>query len=245
MAGIISLPNATRERFVDISEDPKHWTREIMYVNQMTKNNDYLEKIARNDPTSFQDAIVQVASLNLTLNPAFGYAYLVPRDNKVCLDISYKGLIYIAERDKRIKLCVADVVKEDDIFTYKGRFERPDHYFNPFSPDRESQNFVGAYCTAKISDDTWLTEVMGRQEIVSIKNVSRAKKGPWQTFPGEMIKKTVIKRASKSWPMFEFESSKLEEAISISNHTDGFDLDKSNASEINKLFFNDKGEVNE
>lgn len=56
---------------------------------------------------------------------------------------------------------------------------------------------------AKLPNGDYLTDVMSKDELDSIKARSASAKkgsGPWITDEGEMQKKTVVKRASKYWP---------------------------------------------
>ena len=50
-----------------------------------------------------------------------------------------------------------------------------------------------------------------------IKATSKAAKGPWKTFPEEMMRKTVVKRASKYWPVCE----DLNKAVEVLNDSEG------------------------
>src|SRR5699024_1726795 len=130
------------------------------------------------------------------------YAYLVPRDGAIVLDISYKGLIKIATDTGSIMWARADLVYEHDEFTYHGPANMPEHKADVFRKDRGA--LVGAYCIAKTCDGDVLTEVMPVEEIEKIRGKSMAyvkkKSGPWVTWFTQMVKKAVIKRASKTWP---------------------------------------------
>ena len=68
------------------------FAKESGFAMQILKANEYLAKL---DPISIRDSIVQVALTGITLNPALKYAYLIPRAGKCTLDISYMGMIKI------------------------------------------------------------------------------------------------------------------------------------------------------
>jgi recombination protein RecT len=98
-------------------------------------------------------------------------------------------------------------------------FDRePTHKFNPFAKDRGE--IVGVYCVAKTNHGDWVTDTMTIDEVYAIRDRSESYKAgkstPWKTDPGEMIKKTIVKRASKMWP----KTDRLDEAIHHLN-TDG------------------------
>src|SRR3546814_4153463 len=90
--------------------------------------------------------MINVASTGLTLNPAHGHAYLVPRDGAIVLDISYKGLIKIATDTGSVLWARAECVYGKDTFRYHGPAAMPEHEADPFS---ERGEIVGAYCIAK------------------------------------------------------------------------------------------------
>ncbi|MBO1915661.1 hypothetical protein J4727_00305 [Providencia rettgeri] len=68
--------------------------------------------IAINNPASFKTAFLQLATTSLTLDPAQKLAYLVPRDERVILDVSYLGLIKMAIEAQMCKNLIIDLVFE-------------------------------------------------------------------------------------------------------------------------------------
>lgn len=181
--------------------------------------------LANEKHQSLCDAVINVAAIGLSLNPALKFAYLVPRDGRCCLDVSYMGLIKIATDTGSIKWAQAEVVCSADTFEYRGPTEKPMHVCDPFNSDRGE--VTGVYCVAKTVDGDYLTEVMSLAEIHKVRDMSpaytRSKKGPWVTFPNEMAKKAVIKRASKTWPKSDT-SNRLETAIAVVNEHEGIDF---------------------
>lgn len=216
MSNIITLPKQAiaqaEARFIKNAERTGvDWNAESLFAIQALKKNDYLRKIAETNPTSVTYAMFNVAAVGITLNPARKLAYLVPRDGEVLLDISYRGLIHIARQEGAISKAKAEIVCENDHFEYRGPFREPVHQFNPFSKERG--DIVGVYCHAILPDGSSMVETMPIDEVWKIRDLSmayaRKKSGPWITFQEEMIKKTVIKRASKTWP----DAPRLAEAI--------------------------------
>src|ERR1700739_4461685 len=70
--------------------------REARFAMQIMEGNDFLADIAVSNKPSLRAAITNIAAIGISLNPANKQAYLVPRDKKVCLDISYMGLLDLA-----------------------------------------------------------------------------------------------------------------------------------------------------
>lgn len=206
-----------------------NYDKEAMFAMQVIKNNNYLMKIANNDPSSLRDAVINLAAIGISLNPAEKLAYLVPRKGKACLDISYMGLIKLATDTGSVLWARAELVRENDVFTYHGATEKPEFSTpNPFSRG----NITGVYCVAKTMEGDYLTGIMSLDEVYDIRNRSEAWKAyqndhsktcPWVTDEGEMIKKTIIKREAKTWPRTE-KSSRFDQAVHAVNEHEGIDF---------------------
>lgn len=196
---------------------------EALFAIQAMKKNWFLMKTAYENQDSLKLALHNVAAVGLTLNPVRRLAYLVPRDKKVQLEIGYLGYIQIAVECGAIKWAVAELVYEADLFKYMGPGEKLVHKFDPFSEKRGELR--GAYCMVKTHDEEYLSTMMTIKEIYSIRDRSVAwktymrdnsKTCPWVTDEGEMIKKTVIRRAYKSWPMTDTRGlERFERAINV------------------------------
>lgn len=195
------------------------WAEESQFAVQAIQGNDFMQKCA---PETIQNAVINVAAVGLTLNPADGYAYLVPEYNKQAkrqecqLRISFKGLIKLATDTGSIKWVKAEVVREADHFTYKGPCEKPDHHMQPFQ-DRGKP--VGVYCIAKTSEDDFLVDVMDWAEVEKIKACAKTQ-NVWNQWEEEMAKKAIIKRAQKQWPKTQ-RSQQLHEAVRVLNESEG------------------------
>lgn len=190
------------------------WAKESQFAIQLFQKNDFLAKTAINNPTSAQNAIINVAAIGITLNPASKLAYLVPRDGMVCLDISYMGLLHLAQSSGSIKWGQCKLVYANDTYESNGLDKAPTHKYNAFGDRGE---VVGGYCTVKTPDGDYLTEEMSLAEIKAVEATSKAKNGPWKNFWEEMARKTIVKRASKYWP----KAQRLDNAIHLLNDDEG------------------------
>jgi recombination protein RecT len=190
------------------------WAKESQFAMQLFQKNDFLTKTAIANPASAQNAIINVAAIGITLNPASKLAYLVPRDGGVCLDISYMGLMHLAQATGAIKWGQCKLVHQADTYESNGLDSAPTHKYNAFG-DRGP--VVGGYCTIKTADGDYLTEEMSLAEIKATEATSKAKNGPWKNFWEEMARKTIVKRASKYWPRRE----RLDAAIDYVNTEGG------------------------
>ncbi len=176
--------------------------RESGFAIQILQNNDFAMKIAMGSKQSLLAAVTNIAAIGISLNPARKQAYLVPRGGKICLDISYIGLLDIAVASGSIMWGQAELVRENDAFRKVGMDKQPVHDFEPFGKSRG--DIVGVYVVVKLHNGDFLTTTMDIEEVYSIRDRSESWKrnggGPWKTDEGEMVKKTVIRRAYKLWP---------------------------------------------
>lgn len=218
-----SIIGSVAETFNRVRVDQSvEFAREQEFALQVLYNNDYSRKIALANPQSVRDAVTNIASIGISLNPAKKQAYLVPRKGSICLDISYIGLTELAVASGSIRWVKAEVVRQADRLQLNGFDKPPHHEYDPFRTDRG--DIVGVYCVAKTIDGDYLTDTMSIADVNAIRDrseawkawVSKQKSCPWVTDPAEMIKKTLVKRASKMWPKTE----RLDQAIHYLN-TDG------------------------
>lgn len=212
---IVDFVKSQENLFVgSLADNSVTWGKECQFAIQAFQKNDYLAKTALANPTSAQNAIINVAAIGISLNPASGLAYLVPRDGMVCLDISYKGLLHLAQITGAIKWGQCKLVHANDTYESNGLDTAPTHKYNAFG---DRGDVVGGYCTVKTPDGDYLTEEMSYAEIKSTEATSKAKNGPWKNFWAEMARKTVVKRASKYWPR----ATRLDAAIQVLNDEEG------------------------
>lgn len=210
----------TRDQFAAVLSDKSiSFEREASFAVQILEGNSYALSIAQRNRQSVVNAVVNLAAIGLSLNPAKKQAYLVPRKTGIVLEISYMGLIELAVASGSVRWVKAEVVRQSDQFALNGYDKPPTHSFNPFGGDRGP--VVGVYCVAKTADGDYLTEVMALDEVYAIRDRSEAwkkdKKGPWATDENEMIRKTVVKRASKYWP----KTDRLDQAVHYLNTEGG------------------------
>lgn len=195
--------------------------QECLFARQQVIKNNLTTETASSNPTSLKAAILNVAAIGISLNPALAHAYLVPRSGAICLDISYRGLVKLATDCGAIQWAKTELVYKNDTFTWKGINEAPEHAADPFS---ERGDVVGGYCLAKLPDGSVMIETMTRAEMDKIQATSKAANGPWKSWPDEMRKKSVTKRASKSWPQTG-SRQRVDTAISVLNEHEGGSFD--------------------
>ncbi len=230
MNDLSTIIESQRNQFMAVASKDINFDREAQFATQVIESNDYLYKVAMQNKPSIIAAVNNVAAIGISLNPAQKLAYLVPRKvNKmqaVCLDISYMGVMHIAQTSGAIKWGQAVIVHKNDTFELQGIDQPPKHTFNPFNKDRGE--IIGCYVVVKTDEEDYLTHSVPIHEIFAIRDRSESWKSrqakindgekyipqsPWASDEGEMIKKTVVKQASKYWPRRE----RLDNAVHYLN----------------------------
>lgn len=162
---------------------------------------------------SIMGSLIRCAQVGL--EPVMGRAYLVPYQNnrkpgkplECQFQVGYQGLVDLGRRSGEIKDVKAHVVYASDQFELEyGDNERLFHKPNWEAPERGEP--IGAYAVWIYRDGYKSTTFMPIRDIYAIRDRSQAwqahkKYGsdcPWTTDPGEMIKKTAIKRSAKLAP---------------------------------------------
>ncbi len=189
--------------------------RECVFAKHIINNSDYLTGIALTNPRSFETAFLQLASSGLTLDPSQKLAYLVPRNNRVILDVSYLGLIKMATDEGLCQDIVAELVFEKDpVFKPQGRRNSPIHEFDPFASkgdliltvtDKGSLgargNFRGVYVDFLMRDGRNLVYFVTVEDLAAARAVSESWKkvdkrasSPWTNFPWKMVLKSALKQ---------------------------------------------------
>ena len=161
-------------------------------------------KLAETTPQSFLGAMMTAAQLGLEPNTPLGQAYLIPFRNHGVMEcqfqLGYKGLIDLAYRSGEVSVIQAQVVYENDEFSYAFGLE-PSLKHIPTTGDRGKPSHV--YAVFRTKDGGYGFEVMSMDDVrAHAKKFSKAYgNGPWQTNFEEMAKKTVLKKVLKYAPL--------------------------------------------
>lgn len=168
------------------------------------------------DAASFLGALMDASRLKLEPGVPGGL-WLTPRNNRktgkseVLGIIDYRALIAIARRGGEVGDIAAHIVREGETFTWvRGDDEKIIHEGNqPNAPAKY------VYAIARYKDGRVMhREVMSYDEVEAIRQRAPAgSSGPWTTDPGEMAKKTVIRRLCKYLPQTE----ELRDALQVAD----------------------------
>lgn len=196
-----------------LSDKSLNFEKEAAFAVQAVTKNQTILDVAMKNRQAVINAVQNIAAIGISLNPAKKQAYLIPRKNEICLDISYIGLMDLAMSTGSILWGQARIVRENDLFKLNKLDEAPTHQYNPFGKDRG--DIAGVYVVVKTHTGDYLTHTMDIDSVYDIRARSESYKsgkgqsGPWVTDPEEMIKKTCVKQAYKYWP----KTDRLEKAI--------------------------------
>jgi len=178
--------------------------------------------LAKCSPASVFACVIQASQLGL--EPGInGEAYLVPfwstknKQYECQLIPGYRGLIKLARNTSQIESVSSRIVYSNDKFdVVLGTEERITHV--PMLTGERGVPVL-AYCIARFKDGGFHFEPMTWKDVIAIKARTKSRNkdgdivGPWVTDEEEMARKTVVRRASKYWPM----SVELATAVALDN----------------------------
>lgn len=205
---------------------PERFTR--MAMTALTAN----ATLRECTPPSFIGACLTAAQLGLEPNTPLGQAYLIPYKNyknngrlECQFQIGYKGLLDLAYRSGIFQTVMAQVVYENDDFTYEYGLE-PKLCHKPAARDRGNMTYV--YAVYKLNNGGYAFEVMSVEDVRDFANKKSKSysSGPWQTDFEMMAKKTVLKRLLKYAPL------KTEQADGINADNTVFNADVEAAADM-------------
>jgi recombination protein RecT len=189
----ISSPEAKKQFKLAL---PRHLTPDRFVRIALTAIN-RTPKLLQCTKESLASCLMDLSQLGL--EPDGRKAHLIPYGDKCTLIVDYKGLVDLARRSREIADIHADIVCENDKFTYSfgtnGELVHKPAFKNKGKP-------IAAYSFVKLKDGSCSYEVMNSDDIEAIRKRSKAKdNGPWKTDWPEMAKKTVFRRHSKWLPV--------------------------------------------
>lgn len=159
-------------------------------------------------PISLITAITEAAEVGIEPTGVLGKGWLIPYKGEAKFIPGWRGFVDLLWRADRILLSV-DLVRIGDEFSYRRGTDKYLHHVPDLSdPEREASddNVTFAYVMAQFPDGREDFEVMSRVALDRIKDAALAKakdksKAIWTLHPGEMMKKTPIRRMAKRLPL--------------------------------------------
>jgi len=184
-------------------------------------------KILKCTIESTLDSIIKAAELGLDFAGQSGQGYLIPygskylpKGNYECKFMpGYQGFIELAYRTDKVAFIDAEVVYTEDYYDY-ALGSKPFIEHKPCLTGERGEPLF-AYCVVIRKDsDIPKIELMSKEQIDSVHASSRSgEEGPWVTFPDEMWRKSVIRRAWKYMP----KTAELAQAAELDNQNYTFE----------------------
>ena len=204
---------------------PVQYAQEAHFALQQLAANSYLLGIAQNNPDSLRAALLNVAATGLSLNPVKKQAYLIPRNKAVILDISYMGILHVAQMSGAIEWGQARIVRAGHTFRLTGINQAPVHEYNPFENDDAAGAIVGAYAVVKLPGGDFLTHCLNMDALLRIRSRSESfksgKNSPWLTDPEPMMKKSAVRGLAPYMPYREAMAQAMTVAVEAEQEQDG------------------------
>lgn len=191
------------QELIEISSIPDLNMKKVanVCVELLAKENG--RALAECSVVSFFNALKQCIGLGLEPTSSKQFGYFIPYKPEVQFKLSWMGILELARRAG--VTARANCVFKDDKFRWvSGIEDEIEHEPNIFAK-RDESTLVGVYCVAEIpmpdGSRRRLVEVMSKAEVDDVRKCAAKGSTAWSTFYTEMAKKTVIRRASKSWPL--------------------------------------------
>lgn len=207
------------------ASSPVQYAQEAHFALQQLASNAYLLGVAQNNPDSLRAALLNVAATGLSLNPVKKQAYLIPRNKAVALDISYMGILHVAQMSGAIEWGQARIVRAGHTFRLTGINQAPAHEYNPFENDDAAGAIVGAYAVVKLPGGDFLTHCLNMDALLRIRSRSESfksgKNSPWLTDPEPMMKKSAVRGLAPYMPYREAMAQAMTVVVEAEQAQDG------------------------
>ena len=203
-------------------------------IINVVKNNDYLQKCA---PDSVMNSAMIAASLNMPIDPALGFAAIVPYGTAAQFQLMYKGIIQLCIRSGQYETIhnaevYRDEIKSHNPITGETVFNDPEAY--QMRKTGKPEDVAGFYAMFKLTAGFRVSAYMTMDEAMAhAEKFSKAyqydlkknkKSSVWSTDPVSMGKKTVIKQLLSKYGIMSVE---MQDAFVAEN--DSFETAQMNA----------------
>lgn len=195
---------------------PKHMSPDRMMqlaISTVNKN----PKLAECSIESVLSCFMTASSLGLEPNDVngLGQCYIIPYGRKATFIPGYRGLYKLALNSGEIQSITVEVVYEGDEFEYTLGDDAHIVHKPSMTADHKPENMVCAYCITRFNNGGIQRTVMSKADIERRRKESQSGKrsdSPWVKWYEEMAKKTVMRAASKTWPLQSEKGQAFQEA---------------------------------
>jgi recombination protein RecT len=203
---------------------PEHVSPERMLqlaISTINKN----PKLAECDAASILSCFMTASSLGLEPNDVngLGQCYIIPYGRHATFIAGYRGLYKLALNSGEIESVTVEAVYDGDEFEYQMGDDAKIVHKPSMTAVHSPETLVCVYCITRFSNGGIQRNVMTKSDIDKRRDASKGKNsGPWSSWYEEMAKKTVIRSASKTWPLSSEKSELLQKAVASDETTPNY-----------------------
>lgn len=186
------------------SDQERLLTNSLYYLAediQNSKNGKQVGQAIQANPAKFAIYLKNLITLGVDISQR--QAYFLPYGNEITSVLDYKTLMALIKKHTNVKSIDAQLVYENETFDVE-QGKVVEHKQNPFASKEQKGNLVGAYSIFTLDDGSKDYYFANLEEINKVKECSKSASSqysPWNTWFDEMVKKTVIRKGMKFYPM--------------------------------------------
>jgi recombination protein RecT len=189
-----------------------------------------LPKLYLCDEGSIKQAIMNAVASGIVVGDGMHKGYFIPRYDKrrgvyICnFEPGYKGILDHIYRSGKVKVTRVGAAMENDEFSFNLADGTINHNIDLKCADRG--RVLAFWAKSILISNEAIIEVMSREEVIEVMRCSstyKSSSSPWQTFPLQMGKKSVLRRHANYLPLESKDSSLLALALEIDNAQYEFD----------------------
>lgn len=173
----------------------------MLYMNEEVKKNKDLEKAIINDCNKFAIYLKNLTTLGIDLSQK--QAYFLPFNGEIASILDYKTLMVLIKKHTNVVNIESALVYENEEFEVEQN-KVVVHKQNPFANAKERGALIGAYSVFTLDNGVKEYYFASIDEIEKVRECSKSansKYSPWNNWYEEMVRKTVIRKGMKFYPL--------------------------------------------
>lgn len=236
LKNMLSNPQV-KERFDEILK-----TKSAGFIGSILAIANSNVKLAACDPVTIINSALNAATMDLPINPNFGFAYIIPYGAQAQFQVGYKGFLQLALRSGKLRTINVTEVYEGQLVkidSFKGLYE--------FREDRTSNEVIGYYAYIETLNGFEKGEYWSFEKTQAHgKRFSKQFGGLWTSDPHAMGKKTVLKMLISKWSELSIDTN-MQRALttdqSIITNVENMDVDYVDAQDVSDSTQQDQNKV--
>lgn len=173
----------------------------MLYMTEEVKKNKDLEKAIINDCNKFAIYLKNLTTLGVDLSQK--QAYFLPFNGEIASVLDYKTLMVLIKKYTNVVNIESALVYENEPFEVEQN-KVVIHKQNPFASADERGALVGAYSVFTLDNgikEYYFASVDEIQKVRECSKSANSKYSPWNNWYDDMVKKTVIRKGMKFYPL--------------------------------------------